>query len=685
MIESHTVVRFSDIVKSLRSQLILATLCALVMMSLFLSSSISKTGSLVLMVAVWAFFLVALTMYLCSDWERKTAYGQVCPRIIMLCIVVSVGMALLMAGGTLFGTPQAYVVEAGLSNLVKEGVFRSAFYACAVYSCGLLFLFKSKAPLREMAKRAGCYVRAAFKPRSVLYILVLVCAAAIFATASYLLGGLSRRVSFGFGVAILVPMAYVAKCIAKKKVSPSGLYLAFALPWALFLAICSPTITGISFDDHVHYAHSQALSYLVNFPKTNAESSLHDVFFEDAYIDKPDIYGEGWPFLSESVLGGYEERLNAAYPLSVINVLDPGVGSCLGLYNYLGYAPSAIGLWLGRLMHLPFTVVFVMGRCFNALFYVFVSYAAIRIIPCKKMLLCIIAVLPSTIFLAANYSYDPWLICMLYLMVALVVRNMLDDDRSVGFGRCLVLLALGFVALAPKAVYLPLLALLLFIPKRKFESSDQCACFRYCIVLLAIVVANSFAAPFLISGGEGYSDNRGNDGIDASGQLEFILSQPLGYLSVLFNFVFNGYLSVPSFDALSYSFAYMNDITSAYGWLSGLSLVVVVITACADTDLLSNRLSRFSYGATTIAACLLTVALISTSLYIAFTPVHSNSIDGVQARYLTPLLFPFFLFALNPKLVGTSSPWRRNLVMMALMWFPLLLTCARSLWLFVVA
>lgn len=685
MIESHTVVRFPDIAKSLRSQLALATLCALAMTCLFLSSNISKTGSLVLVVAVWAFFLAVLTMYLCSDWERKTVYGQICPRIIILSIVVSVGIALFVAGGTLLGTPQAYVADAGLSNLVKEGVFRSAFYACAAYSCGLLFLFKSKTPPREIAKRAWRHMRAIFSSQLALGIFALVCAAAIFATASRFLGGLSWRVSFCFGVAILVSMVYVANCIAKKEVSPSGLYLAFALPWALFLAICSPTITGISFDDHVHYAHSQALSYLINFPKTSAESSLHDVFFKDAYIGKPDIYGESWSFLSESVLGGYEERLNAAYPSSAINTLDPGVGSCLGLYNYIGYVPSATGLWLGRLMHLPLTVVFVMGRCFNALFYVFVSYAVIRIIPCKKMLLCVIAALPSTIFLSANYSYDPWLICMLYLMVSLVVKSMLSDDRSVGFERWLALLALGFVALAPKAVYFPLLALLFLIPKRKFESSEQCACFRYCIVLLAIVIASSFVAPFLISGGEGYSDDRGNDGIDASGQLGFILSQPLGYLSVLFNFIFNGYLSVPSFDALSYSFAYMNDVTSAYGWLSGLSLVVVVIAACADADSLSNRLSRFSYGATTIATCLLTVVLISTSLYIAFTPVHSNSIDGVQARYLTPLLFPFFLFALNLKLVGTSSPWRRNLVMMVLIWIPLLLTCASSLWLFVVA
>ena len=48
-------------------------------------------------------------------------------------------------------------------------------------------------------------------------------------------------------------------------------------------------------------------------------------------------------------------------------------------------------------------------------------------------------------------------------------------------------------------------------------------------------------------------------------------------------------------------------------------------------------------------------AVVWTVLYLSFNTVGSPVIDGVQNRYFTPVLFPFFICLANRRLV-----WKRN-------------------------
>lgn len=669
----------------LKSQIAILAVGCFAAVSLFVLGQKSGKWSLIVFVFLWAVVLVVVTIISASAKHNDGMPLHVLRGRILRYAAGSAIAAAVYAFGTLIGAPQCLFDERSFQDLVKDSLFRASFSFCVTYT---LLLLASKAYGVEVSakiKRVLKKTRERRLPQKKTAIIVC-CNLAIalaFAAWSRFFGGCSLRVSFCFALAALIPFSYIVMCIVKKKADPAGLFLAFALPWALFIALCTPSITGLSWDDQIHYANAQALSYIINAPEPSVEANLYGPLVDNPAVHNPQVYIEGWDHLPISDLRYYEWCMNYLYPTSGMHLLHPGVGSFLGLYNYVGYIPSAMGLWIGRLFHLPIITVFVMGRCCNALFYVTVSYISVRIIPCKKLVLTLIALLPSTIFLAANYSYDPWIICMLYLACSLAVKYMTERKLTIDRGKWLPLVCVAFASIGPKAVYFPMLAFLFFIPRKQFTSAEESILFRLSVTAAIVLAACSFAVPFLISGGEGYSDTRINHDTDSSAQLGFILGHPFDYLLTLFDFVFNDYLILSSFNALSYSFSYIGDI-GGVGFLNGFTLILVVIAACIDSDRRSLRISKLSYGMATIVACLLSTMLIATALYISFTPVGADAIQGVQARYITPMALPVFLFVLNPKVLNVSSRWFGNVLLTALISIPLVLSCMQFIWLFIV-
>ena len=68
-----------------------------------------------------------------------------------------------------------------------------------------------------------------------------------------------------------------------------------------------------------------------------------------------------------------------------------------------------------------------------------------------------------------------------------------------------------------------------------------------------------------------------------------------------------------------------------------LVFLILTDTVKRDRDMtIVQRLGIFALLA-------ISVALTWTSMYLAFTPVGSGSIQGVQARYYLPVLLPFFM------------------------------------------
>lgn len=100
----------------------------------------------------------------------------------------------------------------------------------------------------------------------------------------------------------------------------------------------------------------------------------------------------------------------------------------------------------------------------------------------------------------------------------------------------------------------------------------------------------------------------------------------------------------PAFlNSISTNMAYLGDVSNLFPWLSYLPIVLFEAICIIDNEKVTKfKFSRFGI-VWTLFLVLATCYLVALALYIAFTGVGSQTVAGVQARYLIPLINTFRL------------------------------------------
>lgn len=415
---------------------------------------------------------------------------------------------------------------------------------------------------------------------------------------------------------------------------PEKLFVILCMCFGFMLCVMLPPVTGISYDDQVHFDRSLGLSRLGRAEYSSAEKMLatcpwvHDSSLGYANLDEMVDYLES----NYRALDVDQAGMRRVGPVSPTN------GTSLLTITTFGYIPCALGLWLAHVLGLGLSATVILGRLSNLVFFCIVFSQAVRLMPIKKNLLVLIGLLPSNIYLASNYSYDPWVTSFLALGIALVLREA-TLPRPISMRALLPCgLALLF-GLCPKAIYFPVLLLLLILPPSKLTSNGKRALLGISILFLLCVSVLSFVLPLLLGSGGGYTDSRGGDGVDAARQISWVLHHPLAYGRTLATFML-GYFAPLN------SGQYTLDYPSYIGKLSldaphlvlapYLMLIVVALLDVDDSDrtILPSPVQRVLVFALFLAS----VTLIASSMYVSFTPVAAESIEGCQGRYLLPVL-----------------------------------------------
>lgn len=326
----------------------------------------------------------------------------------------------------------------------------------------------------------------------------------------------------------------------------------------------------------------------------------------------------------------------------------------------LSYFPMSIGYNLAKILQLPFTMCFQIGKIFNLLFYVLLMAYAIKISKIGKLLLTFLALLPTNIFLASEYSYDPAVIAGTTIFIVQIINLLLNKTTKFDFKTAIIMIASISYACFAKAIYAPLILLFLLIPKDKFKSVKQSRLAKVGMSILMILLLSLAVFPSLNGGSQ--SDARGGD-TSVSRQFSTIINHPLDYAKLLTNTAgkqFN-YRLIGN-DTLR-NFSYMNpkiipssnqmdlvdkDRSNAY------YLLLIILIFLFLTDSKGNQLTK-KQRLVGIGVVLSIIILIWSALYLSFTPVGSDTINGVQNRYFIPLLF-IFLLLIQPKNIHNKIP-----------------------------
>lgn len=133
------------------------------------------------------------------------------------------------------------------------------------------------------------------------------------------------------------------------------------------------------------------------------------------------------------------------------------------MYSPLGYVPQAIGLMIGRAIHLEPVYAQTAARIFNLLTYIILVGVAIRILPGRgKWLLVVLGLLPTSLFLASSLSADGLNIAWNTLFVAYIIR-LHKQKRSISRAQIALVVILGIGLFMLKVAYAPLLLMILSI------------------------------------------------------------------------------------------------------------------------------------------------------------------------------------------------------------------------------
>ena len=458
---------------------------------------------------------------------------------------------------------------------------------------------------------------------ALIFIMLSIIAGIIFSDKNITLFGKSYNINYKTIYLLVTLVIVVYILIRNKKWLEERFHVSGALVILLIgstYVFVEPACNGVSWDDEIHYRDASSLSHLIDGKKSQSDKEVFHYYQTvalDRYAyDKETSVKNNCMYDKLDKLGLYYEDNEFHFSISK-----------------LVYIPISIGLSLSRGAGLPYHICLIVGRLFNLLFYVMLCYYAMKKLKHGKIVVLLFALIPTNIFMAASYSYDPWLIGLVIFAYALIFS---ERERETDYmdKKTMILIPLAlFLSTLSKLVYFVMAIPALVIPKERFRDKKQ----RRIYTILAIL---SIILPFVIMyinniANAGVGDIRGGDTVNATKQIEFILGNAGFVTEVIVDFL-KVYLN-----PLTGGLSYLNNL-SYNGVIMGGRITLFFVLAIAficheDKD---RKSFPIWYRICILLLYVGVGALCAVTMYISFTPVGANIVAGCQGRYLLPVIFP---------------------------------------------
>lgn len=307
-------------------------------------------------------------------------------------------------------------------------------------------------------------------------------------------------------------------------------------------------------------------------------------------------------------------------------------------YNNIVYLPNAIVMKICKVLHVPFVITLLLSKLVNLIMYAFLIYLGIKIIPVGKKLLLAIGLLPTSVSLACQFSYDPTIIAAGLLATSILIK-MYYDKKVDNKNLFIYILLISWLSLA-KAIYCPLFLLPIILLK---NNSNKRKIFII-LVLLFLMFMSTFVLPTILSSNVA-GDNRVS-GTSVTLQLKYILQNPLQYTKILISYTIHNLFDFILGKGTIYDMGYIVKGNKSYLDLAYYVLMINILYLNFTEGIKSEKMNTKSKIFNIFVLCMIWV-LVATALYLSWTPVGSQVIKGVQGRYFLPMLL-LILFMLKP-------------------------------------
>ena len=344
--------------------------------------------------------------------------------------------------------------------------------------------------------------------------------------------------------------------------------------------------------------------------------------------------------------------------------------------NYISYFPMIMAYHLGKRVGLSYANMYMLGRLGNLVFCVLLNILAIIVAKRKKILIAVIGMMPTVIFQSSMYTYDGMCFAYITLGVVLCVNELEKENGKeslLNIFFAALLLEFGCII---KPVYYPLFLLLFPVICRKikilFNTKMKKDIGQGIVGILCIIITGIVIIKFqplissIVTGNLSYGgDPRGGD-TGISGQILNIVQHPAAALKMFIRDI----CSLDNFrnfgDAVENTRLICNQMflnlyvlgTLKEVWalvLLPLLMLIFLVKPEGEPEFFHNIKIFRKFCASSV---ILSVILIWLAMYLAFTPIGSSSIKGVQTRYYLPLILPLAYALWNNKIIVKISKLR---------------------------
>lgn len=273
-------------------------------------------------------------------------------------------------------------------------------------------------------------------------------------------------------------------------------------------------------------------------------------------------------------------------------------------------------------------ILMYMGRVFNLLAWVFLIYLSIKTVPLFKWLFFLLALTPMSLFEASSLSSDAVTNGLSFLVISVFLYYAVLESKKIN---AIIIFTLPLLLSLSKQAYFPLILLYLLIPVKKIGNRK-----KYFTAFASIVLLNLGAiALWSLMIKDLYVPLQPQ--VSPGGQLLFILANPLNFLKVIVEtlLVLGGKLLKQFIGLLGWIDTALSSF-HIYSYFIMLFLVTVTIIE-------KNIVISFKQKLIIFYTFLLNLTIIMFLIYLSWTPVGGQRVEGLLGRYFIPIFPLFFL------------------------------------------
>lgn len=299
------------------------------------------------------------------------------------------------------------------------------------------------------------------------------------------------------------------------------------------------------------------------------------------------------------------------------------------------YLPPAIGIKLARIMNLPLNWYVYLARVVSLITYIALAYFAIKYMPIGKRFLMVISLLPTSLTQAGTIGMDGLVNGLSWLIIALTFAVLLKK-LVITPTLLAVILFLAFYLATTKQGYVPLAALPLILPARLFPFDlKKVWVWRLFFGGLLLLTSLWYLGATSPIAEVIHRVQRPGLYVNEADQLHYIFQYPLHFLAIIFVQPFTLW-------AASTYAGIVGVLTNRLVYLP-LSVIALLYALLGITcfhkekEHVSGK-DRLYVLISSIGIFLATFILINLALYLSFTRVGFDRVEGLQGRYFLPLL-----------------------------------------------